>query len=346
MGKKYKNKDLAAKLGVSGTLVSLVLNNKADQHGIRKDTQEKVLTMAKQMGFFSSKDDNHSALPVEEKPGVIGLIVPSMNDPFIIGITPYLQIAFANLGLGFSIITKDPNDQRFERLTGAFRKFFSGLVLVGDAADEYTIRALRNSDYPFILLEKSVKTLRLNTVSSDLLYGSGLVAEHVARLGYKNIIIVSDRKSLKADKDTLNELENMLEQKASINKSVILGIDLKVTQDVINFSDLEKLLRPPLRADAIITLHASLVYPLMSFFIKRKIRVPQDVAVISMEDGKGFDLMFSPVTCLQKPLQTMAAKVAHMIWSEVKNSGKSRFKRQVNINPELIVRNSCGTLKN
>ena len=53
MGKKFKNKDLAAKLGVSGTLVSLVLNNKADQHGIRKDTQEKVLALAKQMGFFS-----------------------------------------------------------------------------------------------------------------------------------------------------------------------------------------------------------------------------------------------------------------------------------------------------
>jgi len=28
----------------------------------------------------------------------------------------------------------------------------------------------------------------------------------------------------------------------------------------------------------------------------------------------------------------------------VKNSGKGKFKRQVNISPELIVRNSCGTL--
>jgi len=33
MGKKIKNKDIAARLGLSGTLVSLVLNNKADQHG-------------------------------------------------------------------------------------------------------------------------------------------------------------------------------------------------------------------------------------------------------------------------------------------------------------------------
>ena len=48
MAKKFKNKDLAARLGVSGTLVSLVLNNKADLHGIRKETQEKVLALARQ----------------------------------------------------------------------------------------------------------------------------------------------------------------------------------------------------------------------------------------------------------------------------------------------------------
>ena len=39
MGKKFRNKHLATRLGVSGTLVSLVLNNKADQQGIRKETQ-------------------------------------------------------------------------------------------------------------------------------------------------------------------------------------------------------------------------------------------------------------------------------------------------------------------
>jgi len=54
MGKKFRNKDLATRLGVSGTLVSLVLNNKADQQGIRKETQEKVLSLARQMGYFEN----------------------------------------------------------------------------------------------------------------------------------------------------------------------------------------------------------------------------------------------------------------------------------------------------
>ena len=100
MGKKLKNKDIAARLGLSGTLVSLVLNNKADQHGIKKETQERVLAVARQMGYFNEVAAKGETAAVEEKPGIIGMIVPSMSDPFIYEITPYLQKAFASIGHG------------------------------------------------------------------------------------------------------------------------------------------------------------------------------------------------------------------------------------------------------
>lgn len=344
MGKKFKNKDLAAKLGVSGTLVSLVLNNKADQHGIRKDTQERVLALARQMGYFTSLDEKNELSPVDEKPGVIGMIVPSLGDPLVAGITPYLQKAFASIGVGFSIITRDPDDQRFDRLAGAFRKFFSGIILVGEAADDATIRNLRSADYPFILLEKLPKTLRLNTVCTDYSAGARLVTNHIAKLGYQNVVIIADRKSFKADRNNLNEIEDAISQVETINKPVVLEFDNSVTDSDTDFAQLEKFLRPPYRADVIITMNSFLVYPLMAILRKKKLRIPQDIAVISMEEGIGFDLMFSPLTCLRKPLPGMAIKVANMIWSEVKNSGKGKFKRQVNITPELIIRNSCGAL--
>ena len=73
------------------------------------------------------------------------------------------------------------------------------LFLLGDAADESTIRALRTTDYPFVLLEKPVKTLRLNTVCTDTAAGAQLVVNHIDKLGYKNIIIVADRKYFRTD---------------------------------------------------------------------------------------------------------------------------------------------------
>ncbi len=344
MGKKFKNKDLAARLGVSGTLVSLVLNNKADQQGIRKDTQEKVIALARQMGYFENLQEKNETSPVEEKPGVLGMIVPSLNDPFVIQITPFLQKAFSSIGVGFSIVTKDPDDQRYDRLVSAFKKFYSGLILLGEAADESTIRALRTTDYPFVILEKQVKTLRLNTISTDSVAGAQLVVNHVYKLGYRNILIAADKKTLREDYSVIQDLIDALNQKTDINRPVVVELDKPVTGDEIESEQLEKFLRPPYRADAMIIINANMVYPVMSLLRKKKLRVPQDIAIISMEEGIGFDLMFTPVTCLRKPLSGLSIKVANMIWSEVKNSGKSKFKRQVNLPPDLIIRNSCGTI--
>lgn len=343
MAKKFKNKDLAAKLGVSSTLVSLVLNNKADQQGIKKDTQEKVLALARQMGYFDLMQEKNEISPSEEKPGVLGMIVPSINDPFVVQITPFLQKAFSSIGVGFSIVTRDPDDQRYDRLINAFKKFYSGLILLGDAADDNTIRALRTADYPFMLLEKSIKSQRLNTINTDTTAGAGLVVNHLEKLGYKNIIIIADRKSVREDRTAIQDLMDALSLKPAINKPVVVELD-KPTDDSIDAAYFEKFIRPPYRADIMIIMNASLVYPIMSILRKKNLRVPQDIAVLSMEEGTGFDLLFSPVTCLRKPLSGMSIKVANMIWSEVKNSGKGKFKRQVNISPELIVRNSCGTV--
>ena len=344
MGKKVKNKDLAEKLGVSSTLVSLVLNNKADQQGIRKDTQERVLALARQMGYFDLPKNHQDVLPVEEKPGIIGMIVPSLHDPFIYEITPFLQKAFASIGVGFSIITKDPDDGRYNRLVGAFRKFYSGLILVGEAADDYTIRALRTADYPFVILEKSVKVLRLNTVCTDFTDGARRVVDHIMKLGYRNVIIVTETNITGKDRQTIDLLKESVAGRQGMNAAVVVEIDRQNANDEIEFAEIEKYMRPPYSAQVMVVLHSDLVYKIMTLLRKKKLRVPQDIALISMEEGIGFDLMFSPVTCLRRPLTGMALKVANMIWSEVKNSGKSKYKRQVNISPELVIRNSCGTI--
>ncbi len=344
MGKKIKNKDLAARLGVSCTLVSLVLNNKADQHGIRKDTQEKVLALARQMGYFDTSEPSEETYPVEEKPGVIGMIVPSAQDPFIYEITPYLQKAFASIGIGFSLITKDPDDQRFTRMISAFRKFYSGLIIFGEAADEYTVRTLRNTDYPFVLLEKNVSRLRLNTVSTDTLAGATLVAGHIGKLGYKNILLITDPRTRQTDEPLITELMSSLSTIEGINKPESVEVRTPAPSDDFDFAIIERYMRPPFSAQILVIAHANMVYPVMAALQKRKIRVPQDIAIISMEEGIGFNLLHCPVTTLKKPFSNIALKTANMIWSEVKNAGKGKFKRQVNLAPELVVRHSCGTL--
>jgi LacI family transcriptional regulator len=344
MGKKFKNKDLAARLGVSGTLVSLVLNNKADEQGISKETQETVLALARKMGYFKSLPDNNENPSVEERPGVVGMIVPSLNDPFVNQITPYLQKAFADIGVGFSILTRDPDDQRYDRMVAAFKKFFSGLILLGEAADENTIRALRSTDYPMVVLEKPIKTLKLNSINTDSVIGAQLIVDHVVKLGYRKIVIIADQKMIRTDSSNIQDIINLIGLRPELNKPIVVDILNNLPDSELDFNQFEKFLRPPYSSDVMIIMKANLVYPVMAMLRRMKLRIPQDIAVVSMEEGIGLGLMFSPVTCLKRPLSVISSKVANIIWSEVKNSGKGKFKRQLKISPELVIRNSCGTI--
>ena len=343
MGKKLKNKDIAARLGLSGTLVSLVLNNKADQHGIKKETQERVLAVARQMGYFNTLTEKGETVSVEEKPGVIGMIVPHMNDPFIYEITPYLQKAFSSIGLGFSVFTRDPDDMRFSRLTGSLKKFFSGMILVGDAADDTLVRSLNRDEYPVVLLEKTVKRMRLNTVCTDRLSGANIMTEHLLGLGYKNLLIISGDRTAASDKEMLDELKTATKKNKGFSEVQFALINMPKAGDKFDFAQIEGYLRPPHSVEVIILINSEMVFPLFIALQAKNIRVPQDLALVSMEDGIGFDLLTTPITRLRRPLANMSLKVANIIWSEVKNQGKSKYKRQVNLSPELVIRSSCGS---
>lgn len=344
MGKKIRHKDIAERLGLSKTLVSLVLNNKADQQGIRKDTQEKVLSTARQMGYFENLHETNSTSPVEEKPGVIGFFVPSFNDPFVNQITPCLQKAFAAIGLGLTLITLDADDQRFKRLINAFRKFLSGMIILGNSVDENTIRSLRAMNFPLIILEGTGSNIKLNYVNSDFGVGVDLVINHIEKLGYENILLIVEKRSLKSYADAINQLTKSISIKSGLNDPVVAEVDNVNYNEELDLRQIGKYLSPPFRADVIIIMNAGLVYPLMLSFSHKNIRVPQDIAIISMEEGIGFDMIHPPVTTLRKPLSEMAGKLANILWSEIKNSGKGKYIRQIKVSPDLIIRKSCGTI--
>jgi DNA-binding LacI/PurR family transcriptional regulator len=163
-------------------------------------------------------------------------------------------------------------------------------------------------------------------------------------MGYKNVLIVTGKNCLNKDMPVIELLKNAVKNKEEMNKPAIIELEQLNSGSEIEFGQIEKYLRPPFSIEIIVALHAETVYQIMTTFRRKKVRIPQDVALISMEEGIGFDLLYSPVTCLRKPMTGMALKIANMIWTEVKNAGKSKYKRQVNLSPELIIRNSCGTI--
>ena len=342
MGKRVKIKDIAEKCGLSNTLVSLVLNDKASQHGIKPDTQEKVLFIARQMGYFENMPPEKET-PRRPAGSIVGMIVPDLQNHFLFEIGPLLNKAFASIGLTFCIISRNQNEQRFDTVVNELKKIFSGLILYGDAAEDMTIRALKKTNYPFVVLEKKVTRYRINEVMSDYLEACRLVALHILKLGYKNISVIEQKncKNCMVETELLDRSMQNIIPGINISRYALEG---NIMPDATDAEELLMAFRPPNASQLFIVKHSELVYPLLSFLKMKNIRVPSDVALIAMDNGIGFSLLDPPVTRINRKYSTLALKTSQMLWSEVKNNGKSKYKRSVKITPELIIERSCGSV--
>jgi DNA-binding LacI/PurR family transcriptional regulator len=343
MGKRVKIKDIAEKCGFSNTLVSLVLNDKASLYGIKPDTQEKVLFVARQMGYFKDIPKTANVDVKSSTASMVAMIVPELDDHFVFLISPLLNRAFSGIGLSFSLIPKNDREQKFSYLINELKKIYCGLILYGDAADDETVRNLKDSHYPFVVLEKKLVKHRINEIYSDAEEACRLVASHILRLGYKSISVIEQENSTNCIVETRLLTETITKMIPGIRLSKhILGGNGKMDPDDSN--EIIRALRPPEASEMFIVKHSEFIYPLLTFLKTKKIRIPGDIAIISLDAGIGFDLMDPPLTRINRKYSQLALKTSQMLWSEVRNKGRGKFKRSVKISPELIVEKSCGTV--
>ncbi len=346
MEKRVKIKDIAERCGFSSTLVSLVLNDKASRYGIKPETQEKVLYTARQMGYFGDK-------PLKKSPGkdtdskrkasIIAMIVSGFDDHFIFEIAPLLDKAFSSIGQVFTIISRNKNDHKFNLLLDKIKKLYTGIIIYGDAADDMLLRDLKAASYPFVVLEKEVVNHRVNMVSSDGEKACRIVADHICELGYKRISLLEYETRTMSPCDTDMLIESLHEKIPGGQFSVNTLNSFNLESE----TDLKKIVddvRPPDATHIFIVKDAGMVDPLLYFLKKNNIRVPADIAVLAMDDRPGFRLTEPSVTALKRDYPALALKTSQMLWTEIKNDGKSKYKRTVRIKPELVKGKSCGAM--
>lgn len=347
MEKSVKIKDIAEKCGFSSTLVSLVLNDKASRYGIKPETQEKVLYTARQMGYFGDKPqkkNKRSNSASDNKASIIAMIVPGFDDHYICEIAPLLDRAFASIGLAFTLVSRNSYDHKFTLLLDKLQNIFAGTILYGEAADDMLIRKLKEANHPFLVLEKKVVSHRINMVSSDNEEACRMLANHIKGLGYQHIVLLEHKNEFTSPGETDRLLECLHENIPDT------AISVKTLDSVrLEDEDDEKMIiqeiRPPDATHLFIVKDAEMVYPLLSLLKEKNIRVPADIAIIAMDDLPGFSLAEPPVTALRKDYPGLALKTSQMLWTEIKNDGKSKYKRSVKIRPELYKGKSCGALE-
>ena len=125
--KKVSLADIAMALGVSKTLVSMVLNGKGDENGISKKTQERVTELAEEMNYKPNQFARGLRIG---RSNTIGLIVSDISNPFYSRLARSVEDAVSESGFNLMICSSDESEEKeMKHIEMLINKQVDGIIL-------------------------------------------------------------------------------------------------------------------------------------------------------------------------------------------------------------------------
>ena len=339
--KRASLKDIAEALNVSKTLVSLVLNNKANEWGISEETQKKVRKKAEELNYYP----NQMARGLRTgKSNIIGLVVADISNPFYAKISRTIEQEVARLGYHLLVCSSDEVEEKENKLIELLRdrQRVEGLIVATTQQNADQFNQLKKQQYPLVLIDRKLPGFACSYVGVDNIKGAYQMVDHLIKMGMRKIGMVNVTPS------HLSSLNERVEgYKEALKKNGIRfsneWIQSVSYQDIGNttINAVNNLLSPAVGAEAIFTINNYVAINCLQATHKMKKRIPEDVAIVCFDDLDAFNFSHPPLTTVAQPVEQIGEEAVKLLMKQI--DGK-KFSVQEKILPtKLVIRESCGS---
>ena len=338
--KKTYLKDIAQSLKVSKTAVSLVLNNKGDEHKISKDTQKRILDFANKHNYKA----NHLARGLSRgKSETIGLIIPNISDIFYAKIASTIEKQAKELGytVVFSSSNEDPKDEQ-EHIRSMLNRQVDGLIIASTQKNQMEMQRLKEMNFPFVLIDRHYPDIDTNFVIVDNHGGVKNMTQHLIDLGKERIGFISIKPILDAIKERRSGYQDaLLSNNIPQKKEYVKELNNNNYQQEMKGA-IRKLVGAPNHVNAIVFSTHYLTASGLRELKAINCKVPDEVAIVSFDELGAFDLVDPAITSIIQPVKEIGNYAVEFLVDEMENNGKVKVKKKI-LETGLIIRKSCGT---
>ncbi len=339
--KKYNIEELAKKIGVSKTLVSFVLNNKADKYGVSKATQKRVQAAIKKLGFQPSSSARMLRL---KKSNLIGLVVADISNPFFAQIAMQIEQHADKAGYRIIIANTHEDPKKEIDLLNALihSQGVDGVILTTSLKAPNSLKAIMPARYPLVLLDRKLSGIAASSVGIDNFEGSHEMTKHLIESGAKKIgLLTISPGYISPIKDRVNGYKKALEDAG-------IKFEPELVQE-ISFSQIEKdvfeavnLLYGHKEIDALFVLNNQIARHCLQTFEKMDIKIPHDILFSSFDDNELFSLYSPSISAVMQPVEKLGERAFEELARLIaeKDSDKKIVHDQVGLKPEVIIRKS------
>ncbi len=315
--KKTSLADIAKVLGVSKTLVSLVLNDKGDALGINKNTQRRVIAKARELNYRPNQFARGLRMG---KSNTIGLIVSDISNSFYARICRAAEDYAAKEAYNLFICSADEDVEKENRLIEMLiDRQVDGLIISSVQSKSTEFTQLKEMDLPFVLIDRHFPKLDTNYVIVDNYSGAYQAVQHLIAEGHRKIAylaispahLITIRERMRGYKEALKDAG------IRMNNRLVYEIPHDDYRNGVE-ETLDKLLGSKIGVTALFTSNNSLAIAAMEYLKKKKINIPTDLALVSFDDIDLFRLSVPSVTAVAQPVDELGAKATEVLINHIK----------------------------
>lgn len=332
--KRVSLKDIAEKAGVSTALVSYVLNGK--QNRVGKEIARKIKKIAEELEY----EPHHVAKSLRSgKTHTIGLIIADISNPFFANIARVVEDEAKRYGYTVIIGSSDEKASKsWDLLQVLLNRQVDGFIIVSSENSQDNILLLKKRKIPFVLLDRHFPEVQTDFVTTNNYKASYDATVHLLENGYTEIGLIAYDSGM----------YHMLERIRGYHQALIEN-DIAPKKEWLKkvpFSDMESRVKTAIDAlidgakpvKAVLFTTYGLAINGLKYINEKKIKVPDDLAIVSYGQAEVFDLYHCPISYIRQPLEQLGKTAVEMLISKLNNPDEAM--KQIFMEARLIARDS------
>jgi len=340
--KRVTSKDVADKVGVSRTTVSLVLND-VEGTQISPETRQKVIDAAKELRYVPNAAAQALA---SRRTKAIGLVLTRSQhhiatDTFLPKIISGLLTTAKKQNIRILIDWVEPEHQDSVYFELARTDRIDGMILSTPRLNDTALKALENVDIPTVLMG-SIEGSNLPFVDVDNMKAAEKATAYLTGLGHRDIVCITN-----AHPEYSAALERVDGYKKALSSQGI-----PINEKLIQFADfdpesgykcMDSILQSGESFTAVFIASDNVAIGAKAALRDANLRIPDDISLVGFDDIPWAQYSDPPLTTVQLPAESIAQSACTLLLDLIKD-GNSDTQDQIILDTELIVRKSCKPL--
>lgn len=330
--------DVAKRAGVHWSTVSRALNPEK-RHLISPDMIERVEACVRELGYRANA--LASGLRTQRS-RTIGVIVSNLGDPVHPPIVRAIEDRFAEIGYVTLVGNTDNYPERQAALIERFiGQGVDGLIVATFARNDPIIGTCVEANIPTVAVFRDPECEFVPSVRVDDAKAMELAVHHLAEHGHRRIAHIAGPQNVSTGYYRYRGFRRACRALAQIGvvPAIAYGAEFTVEDGEIAC---RALLRDNPEITAIAAANDMLAVGALRHLQARKIRCPNDISIVGMNDMPFMDAITPALTTIRTPTAGLGKQAAAILVDMI--NGTPILNRRVLLAPELIVRNSVATI--